>query len=287
MRLRLIEHSDPRLFRDAVLGTLMQSEVEYCAIIGLVQRLADIGYTPVSAEELDRPLLLTIEDDQRIELVGVQTLKRLMVITHGSPQARQCLAQTLSARNWTGSEIVGPVPEIEELARYYANLTNRPCRRMIQLRVFQLSAVTWPTPSPGRMRLCTPADRDLLARFIAAYTADIGEPAHEDSVAAADRLILDRRVFFWEDRRPVTMAAWAGRTPNGVRVNFVYTPNEFRRRGYASNLVAHLTQRLLHEGCKFCFLFTDQANPTSSSIYQKLGYRPVADSERWRFEAAS
>ena len=46
---------------------------------------------------------------------------------------------------------------------------------------------------------------------------------------------------------------------------------------------AHLSQHLLDVGRKYCFLFTDQANPTNNSIYQKLGYRPISDSERWEF----
>ena len=73
------------------------------------------------------------------------------------------------------------------------------------------------------------------------------------------------------------MAAWAGRAERGVRVNFVYTPREYRRRGFASACVADLTQQLLAEGHAFCCLFTDLANPTSNSIYQTIGYRPVCD----------
>lgn len=79
------------------------------------------------------------------------------------------------------------------------------------------------------------------------------------------------------------MALWTGRTPRGVRITCVYTPPQFRRRGYASNLVAHLSQQLLDEGRSFCFLNTDLANPTSNSIYQKIGYQPTSDSEIWEF----
>ena len=43
------------------------------------------------------------------------------------------------------------------------------------------------------------------------------------------------------------MAASAGKTPNGVRVNNVYTPPPLRGRGYASACVAHLSQELLDE----------------------------------------
>ena len=52
---------------------------------------------------------------------------------------------------------------------------------------------------------------------------------------------------------------------------------EFRGRGYASNCVAALTQKMLDQGRKFCFLYTDLSNPTSNKIYQQIGYRPVCD----------
>ena len=79
------------------------------------------------------------------------------------------------------------------------------------------------------------------------------------------------------------MAAHAGPTPNGIRVNFVYTPDENRGRGYASNLVAAISQHHLDAGKRFVFLHTDQANPTSNRIYQRIGYAPVSNSERWTF----
>jgi predicted GNAT family acetyltransferase len=79
------------------------------------------------------------------------------------------------------------------------------------------------------------------------------------------------------------MAAHTGPTPNGVRVGAVYTPPELRGRGYASACTAAVTQRLLADGRRFCFLFTDLSNPTSNSIYQKIGYRPVCDVDQYRF----
>ena len=44
-----------------------------------------------------------------------------------------------------------------------------------------------------------------------------------------------------------------------------------------------MTQRLLDGGLRFCFLFTDLANPTSNSIYQRIGYEPVSDFDFWSF----
>jgi predicted GNAT family acetyltransferase len=48
--------------------------------------------------------------------------------------------------------------------------------------------------------------------------------------------------------------------------------------------VAAVSQMSLDSGKKFCTLYTDLDNPTSNSIYQKNGYKPVGDSTVYRFE---
>jgi predicted GNAT family acetyltransferase len=73
------------------------------------------------------------------------------------------------------------------------------------------------------------------------------------------------------------MAVAKGATRHGTRVGYVYTPPERRRRGYASALVAQVSQRMLSDGFRFCVLYTDLSNPTSNAIYARLGYEPIAD----------
>jgi hypothetical protein len=283
MSLQLIEYDDPRLFHAAVIGHLMQSEAECCVQIGLIRRMAREGYSPISPDELDRPLLWTIQDRARIELVAIQTLKKAMLVTRDSPAAAAFLAEALASRHWSGTMLIGVSPSIGELAERYAERSRRRRTLAVRLRVFQLDRVVWPGPVSGAMRACQSEHREILARFVADFEADTGQTSLEDAQSRADRLIADERIYIWVDNEPVAMAAFSGETPNGIRINWVYTRPEFRGKGYASNLVAHLSQHLLDVGRKYCFLFTDQANPTSNSIYQKLGYRPISDSERWEF----
>ena len=68
-----------------------------------------------------------------------------------------------------------------------------------------------------------------------------------------------------------------------MRVGPVYTPPDGRRRGYAEAVTAAVTARALARGRRFCFLFTDLANPTSNGIYRRIGYRPVCDVDQWAF----
>jgi predicted GNAT family acetyltransferase len=91
-------------------------------------------------------------------------------------------------------------------------------------------------------------------------------------------------VWVWDDGGDVvSMAAYTGPSPNGIRVNGVYTPPDRRGRGYATGCVAALSRWLLDRGRTFCFLYTDLTNPTSNAIYQRIGYRPVADVDQYAF----
>jgi uncharacterized protein len=95
-----------------------------------------------------------------------------------------------------------------------------------------------------------------------------------------------RTMYLWDDHEPVSMCGVGGETPHGVRIGPVYTPPRARRQGYASALVAEVSQVQLDRGRTFCFLFTDLANPTSNHIYQEIGYEPVRDVEVYRFDGS-
>jgi predicted GNAT family acetyltransferase len=81
----------------------------------------------------------------------------------------------------------------------------------------------------------------------------------------------------WEvDGVPVSMAGRTRPAAGMLRVGPVYTPVELRRRGYAAAVTAAVS-RAAQDIADEVLLFTDMANPTSNSIYQRLGYRPIAD----------
>lgn len=61
------------------------------------------------------------------------------------------------------------------------------------------------------------------------------------------------------------------------RIGPVYTPTDQRGRGYASAVTAAASAHALAQGAAEVLLYTDLANPTSNSIYQQIGYRPVED----------
>jgi uncharacterized protein len=93
--------------------------------------------------------------------------------------------------------------------------------------------------------------------------------------------IAEGSLYVWDDGGLAAMAGKSRPTRFGCAVGLVYTPPERRKQGYASALVAALSQALLDEGFQYCSLFTDLANPTSNHIYQIIGYQPVADFDHY------
>ena len=132
-------------------------------------------------------------------------------------------------------------------------------------------------------------DRPLLVEWVEAFA----EEAVPDSPATASsdgRHTAEGQgtggFLLWDDDGIVSLAGWGGLTPNGVRIGPVYTPPEHRRRGYGSAVTAAASASQLADGRRFCFLYTDLANPTSNKIYMDIGYEPVCDSVDYAFEPA-
>ena len=160
--------------------------------------------------------------------------------------------------------------------------------------VYALEEVA-PLPAvPGAARVATTDDRDLAIRWWIAFGEEVlheGGPGRDDAEANVDyRFSSDRSgMLLWEDGgRTVSVAGWGGPTPNGIRVGPVYTPPELRGHGYATAVTAELSRRLLDGRLfdgrrRFCFLYTDLANPTSNAIYERIGYRRLCESAEISF----
>jgi predicted GNAT family acetyltransferase len=172
-------------------------------------------------------------------------------------------------------------------ARAFADAWRRRTRAGIAVemhqRIHRLDAVTLPNAPPGQWRSARAGDRDLLVQWTEAFEIEAESEASGTAAREVDVRLGDGRAFVWEDGAPVS---FAGRTiPVGgvVRIAPVYTPPEHRRRGYATALVAAVSQHALDRGAVACSLYTNLANRTSNEIYAAVGYLPVCDVTKYRF----
>ena len=151
------------------------------------------------------------------------------------------------------------------------------------LRVYALGELVTPLDVPGALRVAMPEDADVVLELVAGFHRDTREPSVGDDSVHLER--IDGGFYFlWDDGGPRTLV---GRTPTVAGMSCVYavfTPPERRRRGYAGAAVAALSQLIRDDGAD-AMLFTDLGNPTSNSIYRRIGYRAVAENLRYRFSA--
>lgn len=179
--------------------------------------------------------------------------------------------------------LVGNAPDAEAAAAFLARSSGRSPQRTLAQGVFALTWVEDVPRAPGAHRRADETDRSLLLEWFDAFEAEA--LPHQEPDPAGHERVLDTRfssersgLWLWEDGGvPVSLAGFSGPTPTGIRVGPVYTPPTHRRRGYATTLVADLSQWLLGQGYRSCFLYTDLSNPTSNHIYETIGYRQVAE----------
>jgi predicted GNAT family acetyltransferase len=261
---------------------LVAREAEHNLILGICSNLRD---APDAYEA--PPYLATVMVGDRVVAAALQTPPFQLVLSEiDDDGAIAALAGDVVDRDLPGA--LGPVEHVRAFVAARAALGGAPGRLRFSERIFRLIEVKPPRPTPGHVRIAERGDRDLVATWIAAFMREaLGEddPAEADDLA--DRWLSGRgrTLHLWEDGKVVSLAGAGSATPNGIRIGPVYTPPESRNRGYASALVAAVSQAELDAGRRFCFLFTDQANPTSNHIYQAIGYEPVRDVDAYRFDA--
>ena len=261
--------TDVSRFYELVEPKLMEREAENNFELGLAARLRG---EPPNAEHF----YATVHDGEKVAVAAMMTPPWPLAISRGSDDAMDALARFVHEHQISVNEVSGPVTSAQRCATSLAALQRKTVRTKSMMRIMQLQRVIPPRPVSGAMRVALMSDVELVVQWMDAFGRDIGE-THSMPRQRLEQRIKNGEYHLWEDPGPVSIAAWAGPTPNGVRINAVYTPSEFRGRGYASNCVAHLTQKLLDGGKSFCFLYTDSANPTSNKIYQQIGYEFVCD----------
>ena len=276
----LTRYSEPSDFLRAVSALDASPADEHALSTGLAHELVaselpfDVSSTFFGVVE-DAPGLLV-----------VQTVPRRAVVEQIGPGNVRDEVLQAAARSYAG----GPIPArnlaiTEPLAERFIDAYTAAARCSASLfqrqRLHRLVRVKRPTPVDGSMRAALPTELERVLDWTEAYAREIGFA--DAARPERSRALESGALYVWEVAgEVVSMAAWSRPTPATCTVQLVYTPPELRGHGYASALVADLSQRILdglpgHAPRRSANLLTDLANPTSNGIYARLGYVPVRD----------
>jgi predicted GNAT family acetyltransferase len=281
--MKIVRYTDAGDFLARAEGFLVAREAEHNLILGLAGRLR------VEPLRYGYPAYLaTVERGGDVVSVAMRMPPLNLIISEtGDEEAVDAIAADVRSDTPRLPGLLAPKAVGARFVEVWEQLTGVSTELVLAERIHRAQRARLPEGVSGRMREYGRDDRELMLAWFGAFVEEALPPGQSPEEAAD---ILERRlaepeggIVVWEDEEPVTVAGFGGPTPNGIRVGPVYTPPELRRRGYATALVAALTQKLL-ERHRFCCLFTDLANPTSNSIYARVGYEPVTDVDQWAFE---
>lgn len=151
------------------------------------------------------------------------------------------------------------------------------------LRLYELLEMGEVPSTEGTLRQAGAKERSLMVVWTRAFQHEIHE-SDDDTELRVDRALTAGELWFWDrGGEAVSMAVSREPVHGVVRLSGVYTPPEKRKRGYAAACVHALSKQLVDAGHR-CILYTDLGNPTSNSIYRRIGYRSVAEALRYRFD---
>ena len=177
----------------------------------------------------------------------------------------------------------GWVDVVAAFAEAYADRTGATAKVDKSLRLYRLVERASFAPVPGRLRVAGPDDVDLCARWFVDFATEAAVAPPPDSRADTARVVAAGRLLLWEvDGRPVAMVGHSPTVAGVTRIGPVWTPPEHRRHGYATAATAELAGALRERG--EVVLYADRANPTSTGIYVRIGFRPVGEWTDWLLE---
>lgn len=275
--MKYTEFHDPKDFLEICRPVFEANEALYNLMLGISIRLVK---NPLHYGS--QPLLAAISDNDEIKLVALMTPPfklQIAVLNDDLSESIKFLVSKLQENGWHVPGVIGEEKAVKVFSTYWNKITGTTSSEGMRQRIYELRTVQPIDYPDGAFRQAAIDDLELAVEWSHSFYVDCfgdsGPPDIDDSQIKA--MIEAGNLYFWVDDDPVSMAALTRPTEHGISLSYAYTPPQFRRKGYASAVVARLSQHALYEGREFCTLYTDLSNPTSNSIYQRIGYNAIAD----------
>jgi predicted GNAT family acetyltransferase len=224
------------------------------------------------------------DDDVAIVGVAMRTHPFKMTLSPMPHDAARSLGHDVGRFDDGLTGITGPADVLQALVSgYVESKSPGSSRALVEERrdlLYELEELVTPDVD-GFGRPARAEEIDALSAMLLAFMIDVGIRTLSSTEARdhVKKAVTAGTLFCWElDGGVVAMAGHAGVVTTEEimigRVGPVYTPPEYRGHGFGSAVTAHVSQHLVGKGARV-MLFTDAANPTSNSIYQKIGYRLI------------
>ena len=266
---------DVDAFAGAAGGLLGSQPERYTVLTTVLSALAKHGPNVYGAAP---PVLGWWSPDGAVSAAVLRTPPHPLLVSSLPADSVAPLVAALAPANASGiGSVIGAEPDAEAFAEAWSAATGQGYAVAMRQRLYRLGELTPPDPMPaGAPRIATPADERIARAMHEAFSAETGQ--RPGSATVFEARLRAGGVMLWDlQDDPVSVATITEVIGGVARIGQVYTPPEHRNRGYGGAVTAAASTLARDHGASAVVLFTDLANPTSNSIYMKLGYVPVED----------
>jgi GNAT superfamily N-acetyltransferase len=225
---------------------------------------------------------MAMQGEDTVGVVIQSPLTFPATLTPMEPPVAATMADAIADSGFTLPGINGEAATAAVFAGQWSERSKSAATPVQGNRLYEFSQTGEAPDVEGTLRQAGPKDRGLMILWTRAFEREVDESA-SDTELRVDRGLAAGQLWLWEQNGDALSMAVSRAPVNGVvRLSGVYTPPEKRRHGYAAACVHALSKQISHAGYR-CMLYTDLGNPTSNSIYRRIGYRAVAEALRYRF----
>ena len=225
--IRINQYSNIGSFTAAAGDFLAQREAEHNLLLGICTALKTYP------ERYPDAYLAAAVDQGKVVAAALMTPPRNVVLSiSDTPGTAELFANDLHASRRSAPSVAGPMPDSEEFVRRWQALTRQGYAVVLRMRIYRLDSVKPVSGAHGKLRRAERADKDILIQWVEGFRhdalRDIPQPTPAEELVEGYLTSKIAGLVVWEEGKPVSMAAYQGPTPNGIRVGLVYTPPDQR-----------------------------------------------------------
>ena len=220
----------------------------------------------------------SVIQDNQVVGVAIRTVPYGYVFSPMNADAAEALYSFICVEDSPANEFAGPKVIIE----YFVQLSGRSVAESEGELIYECKNLH-PAAPIGEIRSATESDFELILGWMKAFMTTTGLRSYDLEGVVRTSLSGGRYYLLMLQETPVCLGGHSDlQVFDGFsigRVGPIYTPDEFRKKGYASALTSEISATLISRGA-LPTLYTQAANPTSNKIYREIGYTLVDENLR-------
>jgi predicted GNAT family acetyltransferase len=282
----LVEHKSIDEFLLQNKDFLMQKESFYNLPIGLALGIQNGSVQPAS------PLYFSlIENNQTVGCALRSHEDRPVILTEMPLPAIDLLIAAFIGNKIKLSAVMGHMNSVLAFqSKWCLKSSETPLNSTLQMHlgVYECKKILIPALKNEKLIIADISHKKILDEFIRGFLIECfpEKPVTDTDVEnLMNRQLKESSLYLLvnNENEIVSMAANTRGGFNSGTISLVYTPNRYRRKGYAGMTVALLSEKILASGKTNVNLFTDLKNPTSNSVYQKIGFNKIGEQLHYNF----